>query len=87
MKALAQLALIKSADRQEVSPSMAALSSILPFGSFVHGTVAGHSPREGLREEIGHSVGGIPGNLAGGAIDAVIGGTNTVNLKNSRRKL
>jgi hypothetical protein len=78
MKVKAQLGLIacmtKLADRQPVSPTSAALSSLLPFGAFIHGTVAGHSPWEGLREEVGNVVGSIPGNIAGGAIGAAVGG-------------
>jgi hypothetical protein len=80
MKVKAQLGLIacmtKLADRQPVSPTSAALSSLLPFGAFIHGTVAGHSPWEGLREEVGNVVGSIPGNIAGGAIGAAVGGAH-----------
>jgi hypothetical protein len=67
--------MLKSAERQPVNPTVAGLMSLLPLGAAVHGTVAGHSPREGLREETGSIVGGIPGTIAGGAIGAGIMGS------------
>ena len=73
MTAMDQLWLVKQAERQYVSPAMAALSSVAPFGAITHGTVAGHSPREGMREELGHTVGGSIGGVGGGLLGAYMG--------------
>ncbi len=80
-------ALVKSADRQYVSPGMAAMSSLLPMGAAIHGTVAGHSPREGLREEVGQMLGNAAGGVAGGAVGALAAGGTAISRGMGKREL